>query len=81
MLFEFALFMDFKLFQMDIKSKFLNSFIAEEVYIKQPPNFESFDFPNHVFKFSKALYRFFTYMLMMLFLVLLTIACVRNFLS
>ena len=56
MLLAFALFMDFKLYQMDIKSVFLNGFIKEEVYVEQPLGFESFDFPNHVFKLLKALY-------------------------
>ena len=51
-----ASFMNFKLYQMDIKSAFLNGFIEEKVYVEQPPGFESFDFPNHVFKLSKALY-------------------------
>ena len=41
---------------MDVKSIFLNSFIEEEVYVEQPLGFESFDFPNHVFKLLKALY-------------------------
>ena len=40
---------------MDVKSAFLNGFIEEEVFVKQPPGF---DFPNHVFKLSKALYGF-----------------------
>ena len=35
---------------------FLNGFIAEEVYVEQPPGFENHEFPNHVFKLSKALY-------------------------
>ena len=56
MLLVFASFMDFKLYQKDVKSVFLNGFIKEEVYVEQPPGFESFDFPNHVFKLSKALY-------------------------
>jgi hypothetical protein len=30
----------FKLFQMDVKSAFLNRPIKEEVYMEQPPNFE-----------------------------------------
>jgi len=30
-------FKDFKLFQMDVKSAFLNSFIEEKVYVEQPP--------------------------------------------
>ena len=41
---------------MDVKSVFLNGFIIEEVYVEQPPDFTSFDFPNHVFKLKKALY-------------------------
>ena len=40
-----------------LKVHFLNGYIEEEVYVEQPPGFESFDFPNHVFKLSKALYR------------------------
>ena len=48
--------MDFKLYQMDVKIIFLNGFIEEEVYIEQTPSFERFDFPNHVFKLSNALY-------------------------
>ena len=35
---------------------FLNGFINEEVYVEQPPEFGSFNFPNHVFKLKKALY-------------------------
>nr|ABA94364.2 retrotransposon protein, putative, Ty1-copia subclass [Oryza sativa Japonica Group] len=46
----------FKLYQMDVKSAFLNCFIQEEVYAKEPPGFKNPDFPNHVFKLSKALY-------------------------
>ena len=41
---------------MDVKSAFLNGYIKEEVYVEQPPGFESSDFPNHVFKLSKALH-------------------------
>ncbi|GKB47869.1 retrovirus-related pol polyprotein from transposon TNT 1-94 [Tanacetum coccineum] len=47
---------DFKLFQMDVKSAFLNGFINEEVYVAQPPGFVDFEKPNHVFKLKKALY-------------------------
>jgi hypothetical protein len=45
----FACFKNFKLFQMDVKSAFLNGFIAEEIYVEQPPGFENHEFPNHVF--------------------------------
>ncbi|GJR29510.1 retrovirus-related pol polyprotein from transposon TNT 1-94 [Tanacetum coccineum] len=47
---------DFKLFQMDVKSAFLNSFINEEVYVFQPLGFIDFEKPNHVFKLKRALY-------------------------
>jgi hypothetical protein len=46
----------FRLFQMDVKSAFLNGPIKEEVYVEQPPGFEDDRYPNHVFKLSKALY-------------------------
>ena len=41
---------------MDVKSVFFNGFINEEVYVEQPPGFQSFNFPNHVFKLKNALY-------------------------
>ncbi|GJU54236.1 retrovirus-related pol polyprotein from transposon TNT 1-94 [Tanacetum coccineum] len=47
---------DFKLYQMDVKSAFLNGFINEEVYVAQPPGFIDFQKPNHVYKLKKALY-------------------------
>ena len=56
MLLAFASFMDFKLYQMDVKSAFFNGFIEEKVYVEQPPGFENFNFSNYVFKLSKALY-------------------------
>jgi hypothetical protein len=46
----------FKLYQMDIKSAFINGPIKEEVYVEQPPSFEDSEYPNHVYKLSKALY-------------------------
>ncbi|KAK6161993.1 hypothetical protein DH2020_001834 [Rehmannia glutinosa] len=49
-------FKNFKLYQMDVKSAFLNSIIQEEVYVKQPPGFEKFSRPNDVYKHKKALY-------------------------
>ncbi|GJW98400.1 retrovirus-related pol polyprotein from transposon TNT 1-94 [Tanacetum coccineum] len=47
---------DFKLFQMDVKSAFLNGFINEEVYVSQPHGFIDFEKPNHVYKLKKSLY-------------------------
>jgi hypothetical protein len=46
----------FKLYQMDVKSDFLNGVIHEEVYVRQPPGFESPKYPDKVYKLSKALY-------------------------
>jgi hypothetical protein len=45
-----------KLYQMDVKSAFLNGYINELVYVEQPPSFEDEKKPNHVFKLRKALY-------------------------
>ena len=56
MLLAFACFKNFKLFQMDVKSAFLNGFINEKVYVEQPPGFENPNFPNRVFKLLKTLY-------------------------
>jgi hypothetical protein len=46
----------FKLYQMDVKSAFLNGSIKEEVYMEPPPGFEHDTHPDHVCKLSKALY-------------------------
>ncbi|GKD89693.1 retrovirus-related pol polyprotein from transposon TNT 1-94 [Tanacetum coccineum] len=55
-LLAYACALDFKLFQMDVKSAFLNGFINEEVYVAQPPGFIDFKKPDHVYKLKKALY-------------------------
>nr|GEU75483.1 retrovirus-related Pol polyprotein from transposon TNT 1-94 [Tanacetum cinerariifolium] len=55
-LLSYACGLDFKLFQMDVKSAFLKGFINEEVYVAQPLRFIDFKKPNHVYKFNKALY-------------------------
>ncbi|GJV92187.1 retrovirus-related pol polyprotein from transposon TNT 1-94 [Tanacetum coccineum] len=47
---------NFKLFQMDVKSTFLNGFINKEVYVAQPLGFIDFEKLDHVYKLKKALY-------------------------
>jgi len=56
LLLTFACMSGFNVFQMDVKSSFLNGIINEEVYIEQPPSFEDHQHPNHVYKLKKALY-------------------------
>nr|GEX47157.1 retrovirus-related Pol polyprotein from transposon TNT 1-94 [Tanacetum cinerariifolium] len=55
-LFAYACALDFKLFQMDVKSAFFNGFINEEVYMAQPSGFIDFAKLNHVYRLKKALY-------------------------
>nr|GEZ15384.1 retrovirus-related Pol polyprotein from transposon TNT 1-94 [Tanacetum cinerariifolium] len=44
------------IFQMDVKTDFLNGPLKEEVYVSQPEGFFDSDFPNHVYRLKKALY-------------------------
>nr|GEZ86838.1 hypothetical protein [Tanacetum cinerariifolium] len=44
-------------YQMDVKTAFLNGNLKEEVYVSQPDGFVDQDNPNHVYKLKKALYR------------------------
>nr|GFD17250.1 putative Gag-Pol polyprotein [Tanacetum cinerariifolium] len=43
-------------YQMDVKTTFLNGNLQEEVYDSQPDEFVDPDNPNHVYKLKKALY-------------------------
>nr|GEV71856.1 retrovirus-related Pol polyprotein from transposon TNT 1-94 [Tanacetum cinerariifolium] len=43
-------------YQIDVKTTFLNGNLREEVYVSQPDGFVDADYPNHVYKLKKALY-------------------------
>jgi len=51
-----ACILKFKLFQMDVKSAFLNGYLNEKVYVEQPKGFIDPSFPSHVYRLKKALY-------------------------
>ncbi|GJS76509.1 retrovirus-related pol polyprotein from transposon TNT 1-94, partial [Tanacetum coccineum] len=52
----FVAHMNMVVYQMDVKTAFLNGNMREEVYVSQPNEFVDKDNPNHVYKLKKALY-------------------------
>nr|GFC14982.1 retrovirus-related Pol polyprotein from transposon TNT 1-94 [Tanacetum cinerariifolium] len=46
---------DFTVFQMDVKTAFLNRILKEEVYVGQPPGFVNKQYPDYVYALNKAL--------------------------
>ncbi|GKE48455.1 retrovirus-related pol polyprotein from transposon TNT 1-94 [Tanacetum coccineum] len=53
---SFAAYMNMVVYQMDVKTAFLNGILHEEVYVSQPDGFVDPEIPNHVYKLKKALY-------------------------
>nr|GEZ25377.1 retrovirus-related Pol polyprotein from transposon TNT 1-94 [Tanacetum cinerariifolium] len=53
---QFARLKDFTVFQMDVKTTFLNGILKEDVYVGQPLHFISKQYPDHVYALDKALY-------------------------
>jgi hypothetical protein len=53
-LLAFATSKEFKLYQINIKSVFLNGVIHEEVFVRQPTGFENPKYSNRVYKLLKA---------------------------
>ncbi|GJU89272.1 retrovirus-related pol polyprotein from transposon TNT 1-94 [Tanacetum coccineum] len=51
----FAAHMNMIVYQMDVKTAFLNGILYEEVYVSQPDGFVDPDNPNHVYRLKKAL--------------------------
>nr|GEY92149.1 copia protein [Tanacetum cinerariifolium] len=52
----YAAHMNMIVYQMDVKTTFLNGILREEVYVSQPDGFLDQDNPNHMYKLKKALY-------------------------
>ncbi|GKF58946.1 retrovirus-related pol polyprotein from transposon TNT 1-94, partial [Tanacetum coccineum] len=52
----FAAHINMVVYQMDVKTAFLNGNLREEVYVSQTNGFMNKDNPNHVYKLKKALY-------------------------
>ncbi|GKC21361.1 retrovirus-related pol polyprotein from transposon TNT 1-94, partial [Tanacetum coccineum] len=52
----FVAHMNMVIYQMDVKTAFLNGNLREEVYVSQSDGFVDPDNPNHVYKLKKALY-------------------------
>ncbi|GJQ89062.1 retrovirus-related pol polyprotein from transposon TNT 1-94 [Tanacetum coccineum] len=52
----FAAHMNMVVYQMDVKTAFLNGNLWEEVYVSQPDGFVDPDKPNYVYKLKKSLY-------------------------
>ncbi|GJS92798.1 retrovirus-related pol polyprotein from transposon TNT 1-94 [Tanacetum coccineum] len=52
----FAAHMNMIVYQMDVKTTFLNGILREDVYVSQPDGFVDPNNPNHVYRLKKALY-------------------------
>nr|GFA25320.1 retrotransposon protein, putative, unclassified [Tanacetum cinerariifolium] len=53
---EYAAHKSFPIYQMDVKTTFLNGLLKEEVYVAQPDGFFNPDHPKKVYRLRKALY-------------------------
>ncbi|GJT25067.1 retrotransposon protein, putative, ty1-copia subclass [Tanacetum coccineum] len=51
-----AVYYDYEIWKMDVKTAFLNGHLSEEVYIEQPEGFVNPKYPNHVCKLKHSIY-------------------------
>nr|KAJ0209461.1 hypothetical protein LSAT_V11C400222940 [Lactuca sativa] len=56
MFLAYASYMNFIVYQMDVKTAFLHGVLEEEVFLNQPPGFVDKDHPNYVYRLDKAVY-------------------------
>ncbi|KAJ9558178.1 hypothetical protein OSB04_012792 [Centaurea solstitialis] len=56
MFLAYAAYKDFTVFQMDVKTTFLDGHLKEEVYVAQPEGFVDKEHPDYVYVLDKALY-------------------------
>jgi hypothetical protein len=56
MFLEFSCYKNFKIYQMDVKSTFLNGNLEEEVYTEQPKEFRLLEDGDYLFKLNKYIY-------------------------
>ncbi|GJU80460.1 retrovirus-related pol polyprotein from transposon TNT 1-94 [Tanacetum coccineum] len=56
MFITYAAYKNITIFQMYVKTAFLNGPLKEEVYVSQPEGFIEPEFPNHVYRLKKSLY-------------------------
>nr|GEW81642.1 hypothetical protein [Tanacetum cinerariifolium] len=52
----YAAYKNFTIYQMDVKTAFLNGPLKEEVFVSQPDGFVDQDFFNHIYRLMKAMY-------------------------
>nr|GFD09376.1 putative retrotransposon protein [Tanacetum cinerariifolium] len=51
-----AAYYDYEIWQMDVKTAFLNRYLNEEVYMDQPEGFVNPKYPNRVCKLKRSIY-------------------------
>ncbi|GJS64818.1 retrotransposon protein, putative, ty1-copia subclass [Tanacetum coccineum] len=51
-----AAYYDYEIWQMDVKTAFLNGYLSEEVYMEQPEGFVNPKYPNRVCKLKRSIY-------------------------
>nr|GEX11530.1 retrotransposon protein, putative, Ty1-copia subclass [Tanacetum cinerariifolium] len=51
-----AAYYDYEIWQMDVKTAFLNGHLSEQVYMEQPEGFVNPKYPNHVCKLKRSIY-------------------------